>query len=60
MTDVNGAGAIHIRGKAARKIINRENGEPLNITDGEFEIKAEGEGLFLHPFQSKQALLQAP
>ena len=44
MTDVNGAELGTLEEKLPVKIINRENGEPLNITDGEFEIKAEGEG----------------
>ena len=44
MTDVNGAELGTLEERLPVKIINRENGEPLNITDGEFEIKAEGEG----------------
>ena len=44
MTDVNGAELGTLEERLPVKIINRENGEPLNITDGEFEIKADGEG----------------
>lgn len=44
MTDGEGNELGTVQEKLPVKVLSPENGEPLTVTDGEFEIKAEGEG----------------